>query len=622
MVDEYIEMSREEIDDHRLEIENRIRNLFWTVSGDYTLDIKPDLDAFARSKYIALYDAVKQGAFVKQFDSDALSIYMMKKITLGGKQKPLLALAQLCVDAAVYPIMRGDRKGIDEVRMRAFTDLLRLHKLELKKRPDFFETVRMIMIKRFLEQMQGEDWVAVNGHAEDKPDQKMPDSAWNVVLQVADQIDQLSNAKDTDEIIATVDAIYNRFYDTAFEEKHGNLQAVLDLPPYALAAAAYEDCWSEELAEHIIQKFLRQQKKSLFKLEVDDSSSDKPGAKLPKKEFSYSEEDEQAAKKVADYVSMNYGNSYLNELERKRLNDRICRGIHRGCRLHMTKGILQAPVIKNYQYRMCQMQYEKNKLYYYGNHRVIKQNIKILAEMLSKAMVLRNDAAVSRARTGVLIPSRLWKVGRTDDDKLFDKIERVDSSDFVVDILLDSSGSQLKRQQQIAVQGYIISMALSAVGIPHRVTSFCTFWDYTVMQRFRDYDDKEDQNFNIFEYRASANNRDGLAIKATYDSLLAREEDHKILLVLSDGKPSDLGREHSGTIGVPPYTGEEAIRDTGFEIRRARAMGISVLGIFAGQGDDLNAEKRIYGKDFAYIRSITSFSHVVGTYLKKQLDED
>ena len=39
-----------------LELENRIKNLMWTISGDYSLDFKPDLQAFSRSKYIALYD--------------------------------------------------------------------------------------------------------------------------------------------------------------------------------------------------------------------------------------------------------------------------------------------------------------------------------------------------------------------------------------------------------------------------------------------------------------------------------------------------------------------------------------------------------------------------------------
>ena len=51
------------------------------------------------------------------------------------------------------------------------------------------------------------------------------------------------------------------------------------------------------------------------------------------------------------------------------------------------------------------------------------------------------------------------------------------SQEYVIDILLDSSGSQAKRQPQVAAQGYIISEALSRVGIPHKVMSFCSFWD-------------------------------------------------------------------------------------------------------------------------------------------------
>lgn len=50
-----------EIEDSRLELENRIRNLLWTVSGDYKLDMKPDVSLFLRSKAIALYDGIKQG---------------------------------------------------------------------------------------------------------------------------------------------------------------------------------------------------------------------------------------------------------------------------------------------------------------------------------------------------------------------------------------------------------------------------------------------------------------------------------------------------------------------------------------------------------------------------------
>ena len=58
----------------KLEAENRVRNLMWTVSGNYSLDTKLDMDSFERSKYISLYDAVKQGAFAKYFDKNALAL--------------------------------------------------------------------------------------------------------------------------------------------------------------------------------------------------------------------------------------------------------------------------------------------------------------------------------------------------------------------------------------------------------------------------------------------------------------------------------------------------------------------------------------------------------------------
>ena len=64
------------------------------------------------------------------------------------------------------------------------------------------------------------------------------------------------------------------------------------------------------------------------------------------------------------------------------------------------------------------------------------------------------------------------------------------------------------------------------------------------------------------------------------------------------------------------------MKDTAFEVRRARTLGISVLGIFAGNYEDVPAEKRIFGKDFAYIRDISNFSNIVGVYLRRQLEEE
>ena len=57
-------------EEYRYELENRMKNLLWTVSGDYDLDVNLDLDSFRESQYITLYDAVKQGAFARYLSKD------------------------------------------------------------------------------------------------------------------------------------------------------------------------------------------------------------------------------------------------------------------------------------------------------------------------------------------------------------------------------------------------------------------------------------------------------------------------------------------------------------------------------------------------------------------------
>lgn len=189
-----------------------------------------------------------------------------------------------------------------------------------------------------------------------------------------------------------------------------------------------------------------------------------------------------------------------------------------------------------------------------------------------------------------------------------------------MDVLIDASGSQMKRQGDVALQAYIISEALSSVEIPHRVMSFCTFWDYTILHRFREYDAPRTENENIFNYVTSSNNRDGLAVKTAGYGLLQRDEEKKILIILSDGRPYDVIVNRPNARNPKPYHGKYAVNDTATEVRRLRNQGVSVLGVFAGEEKDLSTEKKIFGKDFAYIHSIDNFSKIVGRYLIKQLE--
>ena len=113
-----------EIDDYRLELENRIRNLLWTISGDYSLNMKVDVSLYLRSKAIALYDGIKQGALAKYFDKDLLGMYLVKKVFCQASEGELTVIAQLCVEEAIGEKICEERPGVREMQKKAFEDIL------------------------------------------------------------------------------------------------------------------------------------------------------------------------------------------------------------------------------------------------------------------------------------------------------------------------------------------------------------------------------------------------------------------------------------------------------------------------------------------------------------------
>ena len=515
----------EQLEEHRLEVSNRIRNLFWTVSGDYDIEFEPDTEKYVYSKQTVLYEAVKQGAFARYFDQKKLGMYLMKKIHFSAGEDMLLPLAGLCMDAAVNRFIIRERLGTKEIREQAFGELEKTEEEQISDNAgtDLIHRIRLLYIRHVLKNTD---------------DEGMDPQAEIALYKIL----SLKDAENTEDVINVIDEIYNHVLDPFFEKRNGNLEKILNLPDMALANDAWQECMTDEQMEDIIQKYLSNIKKKMMSLDIRNHK---------KKRFYFSPENEevpesseninpQAVRRIREYVELNYGKSYLSESEQVRVNRKFCTGIHKNCILYLTDGILQSPVIKNNQYRFSQLQFEKNKAYYGNNHWIIKRNISVLAESLKRALIIRKDDFVSRSDAGQLVPERLWKIGRTDDDKLFNRKKRSEDSEFVIDVLIDSSGSQAGRQAQVAAQGYIISEALSQAGIPHRVTGYCAFWGYTVLQRFRDYEDPRETNERIFQFRAYANNRDGLALKTVCSSLMERPEKNKILIVLSDGKPCDM----------------------------------------------------------------------------------
>ena len=589
-----------EIDEYRLELENRIRNLLWTVSGDYQLDMKPDVSLFLRSKAIALYDGIKQGALARYYDKDMLGLYLVKKIFLQAGENELTFVAQLCIEEAIGDKICEERPGIRDMQRQCMEDIL---EQEFDILPDLRDIPGRLKVAVLRRRLNNGEW-----HVEKK------------LQPFMELIERAGNSTDTLELIRVIDELYNRLMDPDFERMHGTLEQVLAVTMEDLTEYSWEDFLSEEMYEEVLESYAEQLTNSVSGLE-NSAVTEEMEEKRQKKRLVKVVTPEML-EKAYTYVELNYGKSYLSEAEEKKINYQMCRGIHSDCSLYFTEGILKNPVKSNYQYEYAKRLRNKNIWLYHDKHRIVKHNITVLTETLRKSLVLRSETQTVLSDRGMIVPSRLWRIGRTNDAKLFQQELKGEISDFVVDVLIDASGSQMKRQGDVALQAYIISEALSNVDIPYRVMSFCTFWDYTIMHRFRRYDDPRSENDNIFNYVTSSNNRDGLAIRTAGYDLLQREEEKKIMIILSDGRPYDVIINRPNAKNPEPYQGKAAIADTATEVRRLRNLDVSVLGVFAGEEKDLATEKKIFGKDFAYIRDIANFSKIVGRYLTKQLEID
>ena len=568
----------------------------WTVSGNYELDIHLDLESFQKSKYISMYDAIKQGAFAQYFDREQLAGYIVRKVYFQADERALMNIAQLCVDAASYAKISTDRPGVPQIREKAMEDILEY---------DFERLSRSDAGRMEIAWMRGclrDDW-----NMEKK------------LLEPIRNIKGLEDAKDTMEIIQCIDRLYNGWIDPTFEKRCGTLETVMNVTLDDLKEFDWKDFLEEEFEESVLEQYMQQVANQLSNLNSGKNQEEKEEQRKNKKKnvVVLKQED---IEKMYQYMELNYGRSYLTEQEQKKINYQMCRGAHEDCSLYYTDGILENPVKLNAQYVNAKKQREKNEVEYHNHHNMAKRNIEIMTANLKRSLLQRNETEYLASDYGILVPKLLWKVGRGKNHHLFLKENKRENSDFVVQILMDASGSQRERQGQIALQAYIISESLSNAQIPHKVASFCTFWDYTVIQRFREYDDPRTANKNVFQYRTSSNNRDGLAIRAAGESLLQRAEENKILIVLSDGKPNDVVVNRPNSKNPQSYCGEYAVRDTAFEVRNLRNKGIFVLGVFTGKEEDLKAEQKIFGKDFAYISAIENFSNIVGIYLRRLLE--
>ena len=342
-------MNREELEERQLEIANRMKNIIWTVCGDYTLEAKPDVEAFLKSKYIALYDGIKQGAFAKYFEKEKLSMYLVKKVYLGAREDALVAIAQLCMEKAVGDRIARERKGVASIQKKAYAYVLD-HEMDTLVRSEFGR-LQLAMMRQVL---------TGDRRCEEK------------IRKQLDRIEPLEEAVDTMEVIHTIDACYNAWVDPGFEQMHGNLEQVLAVTMEDLTEYSWEDFLSEEMYEEVLESYAEQLTNSVSGLE--NSAVTEEMEEKRQKKRSVKVVTPEMLEKAYTYVELNYGKSYLSEAEEKKINYQMCRGIHSDCSLYFTEGILKNPVKSNYQYEYAKRLRNKNIWLYHDKHRIIPRS--------------------------------------------------------------------------------------------------------------------------------------------------------------------------------------------------------------------------------------------------------
>lgn len=305
----------------------------------------------------------------------------------------------------------------------------------------------------------------------------------------------------------------------------------------------------------------------------------------------------------------------LFSLEKELLINEMCAvDKHKKSHVYFTKGESSNSydIINN----LNQKARERNYSYYKENENKNKRIINRLAKNIKLSLNSINDADTYLAKEGMLIGSLAWRAKVGNNLKIFTKKTYDDKDTFKITILLDGSASLLYKQEVVASEAYILSMALSKNNINHRIITYSTVNDYTALTFLKDFDENTDIH-RIFSYKTIGFNRDGLAMRAI-SSISEKKAKNELLLILTDASPSDIKPLIIEGFSLnKPYNGQPALIDYKDEISQLRKKNIKIAALI--HKDNPENAAYIFYKDFVRINDLSNLANAGARLIKNQL---
>lgn len=219
-------------------------------------------------------------------------------------------------------------------------------------------------------------------------------------------------------------------------------------------------------------------------------------------------------------------------------------------------------------------------------------------------------------RSGRIDPSRLTSLIFSDPTIFTRKGEERDP-EAAIYILQDNSGSmgdyEGSKRYMCCDAITIVETALADF-FPLKITAYDTAFDTVRHICVKSFDEKGPNfSYNFREHELSGyGNKDGFSIRVATQELLTRPEKDRILIIASDGMPSN-------------YAGgmQSGVADTHNAIAEARAKGITVIGMFLTdpytQDDEVEHFKYMYDNRFAFIVNMDTFADKLSDTLRKAI---
>lgn len=335
------------------------------------------------------------------------------------------------------------------------------------------------------------------------------------------------------------------------------------------------------------------------------------------------------------YIESCFGKSLISETERKILERDLCRDHHAYCHLYLAGAAISQEECKDEESRKFQKEVEKqaakNRKYLSAQGAKASSAIHTLKARLDVLLATYDEPLEDKSREGKLKGDRCWRMGILQDPYVFTKASAEKEHRLKVDLLLDASASRLNVQEIIAAETWILVQSLNELHIPVRVMTFRSLRGYTVLQRLKDYHEK--QADGILNYYAAGWNRDGLALRTM--GRLIREEGNLVsyqqsrvsdgyehlLFILTDANPDDSTPiPAEGNLSLDrPYEDSDAVEDTAQEVKKLRLSGIHTMAVYLGASAHADNVHEIYGTSFVSVKNIEALASGISALLEKSL---